>query len=76
MIALNFLNGPELGDVEGILVGKFHMDPRLEMWKEIWSEILVGSQLGHMDGLLPGDCKKASRWDRLTEIWWRSGKVR
>ena len=36
---MNFLNGPELGDVEVILVGKFHMDPRLEMWKEIWSEI-------------------------------------
>ena len=36
---LEILNGPELGDVEGVLVGKFQLDPRLEMWTEIWSEI-------------------------------------
>ena len=39
MIAWKFWNGPELGDVEGILVGKFELDPSLEMWTEIWSEI-------------------------------------
>ena len=32
-------NGPELGDAKGILVGKFQMDPMLEMWIEICSEI-------------------------------------
>ena len=39
MIAWKFWNGPELGDVEGILVGKFQLDPGLEMWTEIWSAI-------------------------------------
>ena len=39
MNAWKFWNGPELGDVEGILVGKFHLDPGLEMWTEIWSAI-------------------------------------
>ena len=37
LIAWTFLNGPELGDVEGILVGKFQLDLRLEMWTEIGS---------------------------------------
>ena len=39
MIAWKFWNGAELGDVEGVLVGNFHLDPRLEMWTEIWSEV-------------------------------------
>ena len=38
MNAWKFWNGPELGDVAGILVGKFQLDPGLEMWTEIWSE--------------------------------------
>ena len=39
MIAWKFWNGPELGDIEGIMVGKFQLDPGLEMWMEIWLEI-------------------------------------
>ena len=39
MNAWNFWNGPELGDVEGILVGKFQLDPGLEIRTAIWSEI-------------------------------------
>ena len=34
-----FWNGPELGDVERVLVGKFQLEFGLEMWTEIWSEI-------------------------------------
>ena len=39
MDAWKFWNGPELGDVEGVLVRKFQLDPGLEMWTEIWLEI-------------------------------------
>ena len=39
MNAWTFWNGPELGDVEGVLVGKFQLDPGLDMWTEMWSEI-------------------------------------
>ena len=39
MNAWKFWNGPELGDVQGILVEKFQLDPGLEIWMEIWSEI-------------------------------------
>ena len=46
MIAWIFWIGPEIGDVEGILVGKFQLDPRLEMWKEIWSEIFSWNPAG------------------------------
>ena len=38
MIAGKFRNVPQLGDVEVVVVGKFQMDPRLEIWKEVWSE--------------------------------------
>ena len=61
MIAWKFWNGPKLGDVEGILVGKFQMDPRFEMWTESWSGVLSGSHLGRPDVLLLGDCEKVSR---------------
>ena len=46
MIAWKFRNGLELGDVEGILVGKFQLDPRLEIWMEIWLEILSWIPVG------------------------------
>ena len=39
MIAWKFWSGLELGDVDGILVIKFYLDPRLEMWTEVWSEV-------------------------------------
>ena len=43
---LKFWNGPELGDVEGILVGKIQLDPGLEMWTEIWSSIFIWMPAG------------------------------
>ena len=46
MIAGKFWNGPELGDVEGILVGKFQMDPMWEIWTEVWSEIFSSIPAG------------------------------
>ena len=39
MIAGNFWNGPQLGNVEVVLVGKFHLDSRLEICMDFWLEI-------------------------------------
>ena len=39
-IAWKFWNEPKLGDIEGILVRKFQLDPRFEMLTEIWSEVI------------------------------------
>ena len=39
MITWKFWDGPELGDVEGVLVGKFQLDLGLELWTEICSAV-------------------------------------
>ena len=41
VIDWKFWNGLELGNVEGILVGKCQLDLRLKFWTEIWSEIFI-----------------------------------
>ena len=33
-------NGPQLGNQEGLLVGKFSMDPGWEIWTKFWLENL------------------------------------
>ena len=61
VIAWKFWNGPELGDVEGILVRKCQLDPRLEMWTDIWLEIFSWIPAGASWRTLLGDCEKVSR---------------
>ena len=46
MIAWKFWNGPELGDVKGILVENFQLDPKFKMWTEIWLVIFSWIPVG------------------------------
>ena len=62
--------------MEGVLIGKFMMDPGWEIQMDGLSEFFYGSQLGDLTGTLAGKFEKAPRWDNHEVFWSGNGKVK
>ena len=60
--------------MEGVLVGKYMMDPGWEIRMDDWSEIFALTSDRDPAGILVGRFEKAPPWDNEKDFVWGNGK--